>query len=201
MANCLLQRDVTRSSFCGYSLNQITDLYLMNAENLIKATVKDGEVISMEVKEATLADGKSKLKAKWYHIEPAKETASYEDTLQVSGGAKYRQSSVSFSLAGKYDKDMVDVLDALSLGKYVVVAKTSQTGAEGDNLYIMFGRVTPLEASAANLVGSAEATGTQGITVTLEASTVESPVPLSAAVVNQVISGKEIVNTTSGSNT
>lgn len=186
MATCLLQRDVTRSSFCGYSLNQITDLYLMNAENMISATVTKGEVTKIDTKEVSLPDGK-KLAAKWYHIEPAKETASYEDTLQVNGGAKYRQSSVSFNLVGKYSADMVDVLDALSLGKYVVVAKTSQTGAEGDNLYIMFGRVTPLEASAANLVGSAEATGTQGITVTLEASTVESPVPLSEAAVKSVI--------------
>ena len=76
---------------------------------------------------------------------------------------------------------MVDVLDALSLGRYVIVARLS------DGNYTMFGRLTPMEATVASLTSAAEATGFNGIQVTFQNSTVESPLPLSADAVNTVL--------------
>ena len=76
---------------------------------------------------------------------------------------------------------MVDILDALSLGKYVIVARLS------DGSYIMFGRLTPLESTVASLTSAAEATGFNGITVTFNNSTVESALPLSAEAIQTVL--------------
>ena len=75
---------------------------------------------------------------------------------------------------------MVDVLDALSLGRFVIVARLS------DGSYVMFGRLTPMEAETASLESAAEATGFNGITVTFTNSTVESPLPLSEDAVKTV---------------
>ena len=83
-------------------------------------------------------------------------------------------------MTGAYDKDKHNALDALSLGKYFVVAKT----AEGS--YIAFGRLTGLEASAAsNAGGSADANN--GMTITLSADVTESALPLAEGAISTVI--------------
>ena len=76
---------------------------------------------------------------------------------------------------------MVDVLDALSFGRFVIVARLS------DGNYVMFGRLTPMEAETASLSSAAEATGFNGVTVTFTNATVESPLPLSAAAIKTVL--------------
>ena len=76
---------------------------------------------------------------------------------------------------------MVDILDALSLGRFVIVARLS------DGSYVMFGRLTPMEAETASLESAAEATGFNGITVTFTNSTVESPLPLAEEAVHTVL--------------
>ena len=178
MAVCKLAKDILKSTACGYSLKQIVDLYLANYEDITASTVgKPTEGDGVEVKTITLAN-----QAKFYHIEPAKDTATYTDSLQVGdGGSKYRQTEITWNIAGAYTPEMVDVLDALSLGKYVIVARLS------DGSYVMFGRLTPLEATVASLTSAAEATGFNGITVTFQNSTVESPLPLSAEAIQTVL--------------
>ena len=177
MAVCKLAKDILKSTACGYSLKQIVDLYLANYEDITATTVgKPTEGDGVEVKTITLAD-----QAKFYHIEPAKDTATFTDSLQVGdGGSKYRQTEITWNIAGAYTPEMVDVLDALSLGKYVIVARLS------DGSYVMFGRLTPLESTVASLTSAAEATGFNGITVTFQNSTVESPLPLSAEAIQTV---------------
>jgi hypothetical protein len=102
--------------------------------------------------------------------------------LQVGdGGSKYRQSSITWNISGEYTADMVDVLDALSLGRFVIVARLS------DGNYVMFGRLTPMEAETASLSSAAEATGFNGVTVTFTNATVESPLPLSEEAVKTVL--------------
>ena len=178
MAVCKLAQDILKSTFCGYSLKQIVELYLANAEDVTATTV--GAPTSgkgVEVKTITMASA-----AKFYKIQPAKDSATFEDSLQVGdGGSKYRQSSITWNISGEYTAQMVDVLDALSLGRFVIVAKLS------DGSYVMFGRLTPMEAETANLSSAAEATGFNGITVTFTNSTVESPVPLSEDAVKTVL--------------
>lgn len=178
MAVCKLTQDILKSSFCGYSLKQIVELYLANAEDVTATTVgAPTEGGGVEVKTITMASS-----AKFYKIEPAKDSATFEDSLQVGdGGSKYRQSSITWNISGEYTAKMVDVLDALSLGRFVIVAKLS------DGNYVMFGRLTPMEAETANLSSAAEATGFNGVTVTFTNATVESPLPLSADAVKTVL--------------
>lgn len=178
MAVCKLSNDILRSTFCGYSLKQIVELYIANAEDVTATTVgAPEEGGGVEVKTITLA-----AQAKFYKIEPAKDTATFTDSLQVGdGGSKYRQSSITWNISGEYTAKMVDVLDALSLGRFIIVARLS------DGSYVMFGRLTPMEAETASLESAAEATGFNGITVTFTNSTVESPVPLSEAAIKTVL--------------
>ena len=178
MAVCKLAKDILKSTACGYSLKQIVDLYLANYEDITASTVgKPTEGDGVEVKTITLAN-----EAKFYHIEPAKDTATFTDSLQVGdGGSKYRQTEITWNIAGTYSANMVDILDALSLGRYAIVARLS------DGSYVMFGRLTPLEATVASLTSAAEATGFNGITVTFQNSTVESPLPLSAEAIQTVL--------------
>lgn len=179
MAVCKLAQDILKSSFCGYSLKQIVELYIANYEDVTATTVgapTDGGK-GVEVKTITLAAS-----AKFYKIEPAKDSATFEDSLQVGdGGSKYRASSITWNISGEYTAEMVDVLDALSLGRFVIVAKLS------DGSYVMFGRLTPMEAETASLQSAAEATGFNGITLTFTNSTVESPLPLGEDAVNTVL--------------
>ena len=172
MAVCALDKDLLRSTSCGYSLPQIVTLYVANFAD-VKATVpEDGD----EISGITMVTG-----ATFHVIEPAKNSASFTDELVTNdNGARYRTQNITFSVTGQYDKDKHSALDALSLGKYFVVAKT----AEGS--YIAFGRRTGLEASAAsNSGGSADANN--GMTITLTADVTESALPLTKEAINTVI--------------
>lgn len=187
MAVCLLNQDILLSTACGYSLKQITDLYLANYSDVTTTTIGkptgetettgEAETTGVEVLTITM-----KANAKFYHIEPAKDSATYDDALQVGdGGSKYRTSTVTFNISGAYTPDMVDVIDALSLGRYIIVAKLS------DGTYVMFGRLTPMEANATSLQSAAEATGFNGITVTFTNNNTEAPLPLSENAINTVL--------------
>lgn len=170
MAVCSLDKDLLRSTSCGYSLPQIVTLYVANFAD-VKATVpEDGD----EISGITMVSG-----ATFHVIEPAKNSASFTDELVTNdNGARYRTQNITFSVTGQYDKDKHSALDALSLGKYFVVAKT----AEGS--YIAFGRRTGLEASAASNAGGSD---TNGMTITLTADVTESALPLTQEAINDVL--------------
>lgn len=174
MAVCKLNKDILKSGVCGYSLKQIVDLYFANYEEVTATTLgtEGNTVATITMKE----------QAKFYHVEPNKDSASFEDTLQVGdAGSRYRTSTVSFSYGGSYDGDAVDNLDAFSLGRFVCAAKLS------DGTWVLFGRLTPLEASAATFSSAAESTGFNGQQITLTNNTVESPLPLEEAAINTVL--------------
>lgn len=177
MSVCILNNDVLKSTVCGYSLKQITELYLANFADVTSVEVgAPEEGGGVEVKTITMAASK-----KFYKIEPEKDSATYNDDLMVGdGGSKYRSTTITWNIGGQYTPQMVDVLDALSLGRYVIVARLS------DGTYIMFGRLTAMEANAASLQSAAEATGFNGITVTFNNNTTESPIPLSAAAITKL---------------
>lgn len=178
MSVCILNNDVLKSTVCGYSLKQITELYLANFADVTSVEIgapEEGEG-GVEVKTITMAASK-----KFYKIEPEKDSATYNDDLMVGdGGSKYRSTTITWNIGGQYTPQMVDVLDALSLGRYVIVARLS------DGTYIMFGRLTAMEANAASLQSAAEATGFNGITVTFNNNTTESPLPLSADAITKL---------------
>ena len=168
-----LNKDLLRSTSCGYSLPQIVTLYLANfADVKTTALSTDGN----EISGITMVQ-----EAKFHVVEPAKNSASFTDELVTNdNGARYRTQNITFSVTGQYDKEKHSALDALSLGKYFVVAKT----AEGS--YIAFGRRTGLEASAAsNSGGSADANN--GMTITLTADVTESALPLTKEAIDDVL--------------
>ena len=170
MAVCSLDKDLLRSTSCGYSLPQIVTLYVANFADVKETLPEDGD----EISGITMVSG-----ATFHVIEPAKNSASFTDELVTNdNGARYRTQNITFSVTGQYDKDKHSALDALSLGKYFVVAKT----AEGS--YIAFGRRTGLEASAASNAGGSD---TNGMTITLTADVTESALPLTQEAINDVL--------------
>lgn len=174
MAICKLANNLLRTTSCGYSLPEIVDLYLINYEDLSGTPALSSGETCQEIEELNLADGEVVL-----HIEPNKNSASFEDTLVVAdNGTKYRNASITFTVAGMYTACMRDNLDALSLGRYFVVVKTA------DGNYLAFGRISPLEAETVTLAGGSD---TNGMTVTLTGNIAESPIPLSEEAVADML--------------
>ena len=173
MAVCKLTKDILRTVVCDYSLKQIVDLYFANYADVTSTAL--GEQ-GNTVKTITM-----KPEAKFYHVEPNKDSASFEDALQMGdAGSRYRATTLTFSYGGKYDGNAVDALDAFSLGRFMAAAKLS------DGTWVLFGRLSPLEANAASFSSSAEATGFNGEQITLTNSTVESPLPLEETAISTI---------------
>ena len=173
MAVCSLDKDLLRTTSCGYSLPQIVNLYVANFADVKNVAVTEKED---EISGITMVSG-----ATFHVIEPAKNSASFTDEYVTNdNGARYRTQTITFSVTGQYDKDKHNALDALSLGKYFVVAQT----AEGS--YIAFGRRTGLEASAASNAGGS-ADNTNGMTITLTADATESALTLTKEAINDVL--------------
>ena len=176
MAICKLNRNLLRSTSCGYSLPEIVDLYLVNYEDLSATTITAGSGTSEgcdEIASITLKTG-----ANVYHVEPQKNSASFEDTLVVEdSGNKYRNASITFNVSGTYNACMHGALDALSLGRYFVVVKTA------DGNYLGMGRISPLEAETATLAGGSDNNGLQ---IVLSGNIAESPLPLADAAVDTI---------------
>lgn len=178
--NCTLNRDLLRSNSCGYSLPEVKDIYLANYADVTASTVSastDTGCTGEEVVSISLASG-----AKFYHIEPAKNSVTFEDSLVVEdSGNKYRTHSLTFNIAGQYDACMHLDLDALSLGRYFAVVVTA------DGKWLALGRLTGMEAETATLQGGGD---TNGIQVVLTANTTESAVPLSTTAIATVKGGE-----------
>lgn len=172
MAICKLNTNLTRANQCGYSLPEIVELYLVNYEDL-SATSISSENGCEEISAVTLASGATVAK-----VEPARNSASFEDTLVVEdSGNKYRNASITFNVTGTYNGCMHGALDALSLGRYFVVVKTA------DGNYLGFGRISPLEAETATLAGGSDNNGLQ---IVLSGNIAESPMPLTDEAVDTI---------------
>lgn len=168
--SCNLQKNLLRTNTCGYSLPEVKDIYLANFSDVTSAPVEYNCESGVTVTGITLATGTT-----FYHIEPAKNSVTFTDELVVEdNGNKYRTHTLTFNLSGKYDKDMVCPVDALSLGRFFVVVATA------DGEYLALGRTTGLEASEQSISGGGD---TNGITVTLTNNVTETAVPLSEAAI------------------
>lgn len=174
MTLCTLNKDLLRTTFCGYSLPEVKDIWLANFSDVTGVTtantVDDG---CTEITKIDLASG-----ATFYHIEPAKDSVEFTDELVVEdNGNKYRTHTLTFNVTGQYDSCMRDALDALSLGRYFSIVVTA------DGQWLALGRLTGLEAESATLSGGGD---TNGIAVTLSANVTESAMPLSATAIADV---------------
>lgn len=173
MAICTLNRDLLRTSSCGYSLPEVKDIYLANFADVTASTVTSDTANCESVASIALASG-----AKFYHIEPAKDSVTFTDELVVEdNGNKYRTHTLTFNVAGQYDACLHMDFDALSLGRFFAVVVTA------DGSYLALGRLTGLEAESATLQGGGD---TNGMTITLSANTTESAIPLTAAAIETV---------------
>lgn len=174
MANCVLNKNLLKSNTCDYSLPEVKDIYLANFNDIVSAaTVYNCEsgVTIPEISGGT-----------FYHIEPAKNSVTFTDELVVQdNGQKYRTHTLTFTLNGKYDKDMVCTIDALSLGRFFVVVATA------DGEYLALGSKVGLEASEQSVAGGGD---TNGMTVTLTGNVTEAAVPLGAAAIAKVKAGE-----------
>jgi tripartite-type tricarboxylate transporter receptor subunit TctC len=139
-------------------LGGLKSLYIANASDIVSITdttlpVPDGilDTISMNGP------------AVFYKFDFEKDTASYTQELQVSGGNKYVTQSVTFSLAGQ-DYEAVKVLTELVTGKLVVIAETKS------GVRTILGLSTALEAITGTVLNSGAGAGDfGGAVVTLQA--------------------------------
>ena len=178
MAVCTLNKNLLRSNSCGYTLNEIKKLWLANAEEVSGTTTSDCTSGGVEVTKVEMSGT-----AKWYEVTPAKNSASYSDSLVVTdNGAKYRTHSITFSFNGAYDCDMPDVVDALSLGKFIAIVE------QADGSHIMLGRVGGLEADSDGANWGGEGENAAGLTVTLSGNMAESILPVSDSAMEDVVS-------------
>lgn len=169
---CKLSQNILRTSNCGYSLPEIVDIYLANFSD-VTATALSAETCGESVTGITMSGT-----SKFYHIEPAKNSASFEDALVVEdSGNKYRTHTLTFNVTGSYTSCMHQNLDDLALGKYIAVVKT----AEGT--YLMLGRITGLEAETATLSGGGD---TNGLQIVLSANVTESAIPVTGDAISVV---------------
>lgn len=167
---CNLQKNLLRTNTCGYSLPEVKDIYVANFADVTSAQTSYDCESGVTVTGITLATGTT-----FYHIEPAKNSVTFTDELVVEdNGNKYRTHTLTFGLSGKYDKDMVSPVDALSLGRFFVVVATA------DGEYLALGRTTGMEASEQSISGGGDS---NGITVTLTTNITETAIPLSEAAI------------------
>lgn len=172
--NCKLNRNILKSTSCGYQLNEIVTIYLANFDDVASTAVASDSAGCESVTAITMAED-----AEWYKIEPSKNSASFTDTLVVNdNGSKYRTHSLTWTNPGVYDACAHVDMDALSLGKYIAVVK------QADGTYLMLGRLAGLEASAAELSGGNDGSGA---TITLDGNAAESAIPLADAAVDVVV--------------
>lgn len=175
MAICNLTKNLLKTNTCAYSLPQVTDIYVINYEDISGKTGVDYDCESG----VTISGLGLTQSAAVYHIEPQKGSTTFSDELVVgTNGNKYRTHTVTFTLAGKYDKDMVCPQDALSLGRFFVVVKNA------DGEYLGLGGEVGLEATVQSVAGGGD---TNGVTVTLAADTTTSAIPLAEAVVTDML--------------
>lgn len=168
--SCSLNKSLTRENTCGYSLPEISEIFIANFNDVTAAPVDYNCDSGVTVSAITMATG-----ATFFKIDPAKNSVTFTDELVVEdNGNKYRTHTITFNLSGKYDKDMVCPVDALSLGKFFVVVHTA------DDQYLALGRAVGMEASEQSVAGGGD---TNGITVTLTANVTETAVPLADAAI------------------
>lgn len=177
-ASCGLSRNRLKESTCQYSLNKVTDLYLVdiNSVSAVSTTALTG--CGEEVTGITLTEGGSK----WTHIQPSTNSASFSDALQVADNdVRYRTHSLTFSVGGGYDAEGVCDLNGLSLGEFVAVAVLAS-----GNAVLLGTENVGLKATVAELTGAATSTDFSGINVELSADVTSAVLPVTSTALSAI---------------
>jgi hypothetical protein len=111
MATCKLTNNVQNNE-CRYTVSGIRSVYLANFAPEIGYTKNNDGVITA----ITLPE-----EEEFFRIDPLDNSASWSDELAVNGnGGKYRTHTLNLTI-GKYDADLLNQADALSLGRFIAV--------------------------------------------------------------------------------
>jgi len=142
---------------CGFLLGGLKSLYIANAsevsEIIDSSNPLDGILDTITMVGAGV----------FYKFNFEKDTASFTQELQVSGGNRYVTQTVTFSLAGQ-DLEAINVLTEIATSKLVVIAE-SKAGVR-----TVLGLQTPLEAITGSVLNSGAAAGDfGGAVITLQA--------------------------------
>ena len=128
--NCKLNRNILRTTSCGYSLLEINDIYIANYDDISTTITADSANCESVNSISATSDNH------FYHIVPAKNSVTFTDELVVEdSGAKYRTHTLTFNISNRYDACLHTDFDNLSLGRFIGVVKTA------DGSYLMLGRV------------------------------------------------------------
>jgi hypothetical protein len=187
MAGCKLTKSLD-GKLCEYAIAGARALYIANYfPPTIYSTATPTNAIAYEFDEdgylsgIYLPSGES-----FYEVKGENNTMSFTDTLLAgSNGGKYRQHTVN-AVLNQYDIDVLDTGDALSLGKFVVVA------VDNAGRIMALGRQTGLSAPAGGFdynSGAAEADAT-GWTILLQGSSMEiAPIVKDLSVITPIYPG------------
>ena len=164
---CKLNRNILKSTSCGYQLLEIKEIYLANDGEISVGFTSDTAGCESITAVTTAVTG-----ASVYKIQPSKNSVSFTDELVVddNSGSKYRTHTLTFSIPNRYDACLHIDFDNLSLGKFMAFVKTA------DGNVLALGRSVGLEATAATLAGGSDQ---NGLTITLAANVADSAMPLS----------------------
>lgn len=143
---CLITTGLTKS--CGYLVGGVTEIYLTNWAEVSATTT------------STVTWKAGATQAKFFKIEPEKNTGSFVDELVVNNGQKARNHSVSFQL-NKKDAQVLDVADQISLGNFVAIVK------DRNGVNFLLGATNGMEATVTSVNSGANETDAAGLIVTI----------------------------------
>lgn len=178
MAICHLNTNLTKDLSCGYNLQSVTKIYLAKASGAKYVLEPEDEDGHVKLSGVTLGED-----SEWLEIDPAKGTASFSDTLNVTdSGSRYRSHTLSFSVVGIYGDDLHKAVDGLSLGSYIALA----VFASGDA--VLLGTPSAgLEANSVTNTGSGSATEASGISVEMSRDLTNSAYPIDAKMLDTIL--------------
>lgn len=143
---CLITTGITKS--CGYLVGGVTEIYLTNWSELSAATSSS----------VTWKAGATQ--AKFFKIEPEKNTGSFIDELVVNNGQKSRNHSITFQV-NKKDQNTLDIVDQIALGNFVAIVK------DRNGVNFLLGKTNGMEATVASVSSGAAETDVAGLQITL----------------------------------
>ena len=150
MTICKLTGNVQNKE-CQYSISGVRSVYLANFAPGINYTKDSSGTITA----IGLPNG-----ATFFRIDPLNNSASWSDELVVNGnGGKYRTHTLNLTI-GKYDADVLNQADALSLGKFIAIV------VDKSGRIVLLGGTNGLSATSFNYASGAaegDANGWTGV--------------------------------------
>lgn len=168
MAGCKLKGNINAQK-CEYAVAGLAALYLANFYRPVTGTEAVADAIAYEIDEDGVITGIHLPEGeKFYKVGFEDGTGSWADDLAQGGnGGKYRTHTLNLVNA-QYDTDMLNQVDAISLGKFVAVA-IDKAGRR-----VVLGRTGGLGATSWNYASGAADADANGWTGVLTGNSSEA---------------------------